>query len=179
VKFSRLNDEDIFKELIGKFNCPVEEARGIIPLADGNINRAVKILKKDEDEVFFLEKFKLWMRLCYQNNLGASMGFVAEMAKLGREKQKNFLAYTERIVRNALLINYNSPHLARLNGEERDFLIKFGRFINYSNIARFNEELEKAQFHIDRNANPTILFMDLSMTITILLLTGEKAVSKN
>lgn len=179
VRFPRLNDEDIRLELVRNYECADEDAQRIIPLADGNLNRAVKIFLNDEDELFFLEKFILWMRLCYQNNLAASMGFVAEMAKLGREKQKNFLAYTERIVRNAMLVNYNNPDLARLNREERDFLIKFGRFINFSNIARFSEELEKAQFHIERNANPTILFMDLSMTITILLMTGEKALAKN
>lgn len=179
VKFSRLDDKDVFEELTSKCNCPEEEAWRIIPLADGNLTRAVKIFSKDEDELFYLEKFRYWMRLCYLNNLATTMEFVSEMAKLGREKQKNFLAYAARIVRNSMLINYKNPDLARLNEEEKEFMIKFGKFINFSNIARFTEELEKAQFHIERNANPSILFMDLSMTITILLLTGEKALAQN
>lgn len=179
VRFPKLNDEDIRTELVMNYNCSDEDARRIIPLADGNLNRAVKIFLKDEDELFFLDKFKMWMRLCYQNNLAANLSFVAEIAKLGREKQKNFLAYAERIVQNAMLINYKNSDLARLNLEEKDFIIKFGRYINHTNIARFSEEFEKAQFHIERNANPTILFMDLSMTITILLKTGEIALAKN
>jgi DNA polymerase III subunit delta' len=179
VKFSRLRDNDIMMELTGKYGCSEEEAIRIMPLSDGNLTRAVKILKNDEDELFFLEKFVTWMRLCYKNDLKNNMEFIAEIAKIGREKQKNFLAYSERIVRNALLINYKNPHLAKLNKEEKEFMLKFGRFINYTNIVRFTEELEKAQYYIDRNANPSILFMDLSMTITILLLTGEKAVAKS
>jgi len=179
IKFPRLSDEDIMMELTGKHSCSPEDAGRIIPLADGNLTRAVKIFMNDEDELFYLEKFVLWMRLCYKNDLAKTMEFVAEIAKLGREKQKNFLAYAVRIVRNALLINYKNPQLARLNREEKDFMAKFGRFINYTNIISFTEELEKAQFHIDRNANPGILFMDLSMTITILLLTAEKAATKN
>jgi DNA polymerase-3 subunit delta' len=119
------------------------------------------------------------MRLCYKNDLKSEYDFVTEIAKLGREKQKNFLAYSQRIVRNALLINYNNPQLARLNKDEQEFLIKFGKFINHTNILRFNEELEKAQMQIDRNANAGILFMDMSMTFTILLLTAEKALAKN
>ncbi len=119
------------------------------------------------------------MRLCYKNDLAKTLEFVGEIAKLGREKQKNFLAYAERIIRNALLINYKNPHLASLNQEEKDFLVKFGKFINHTNILSFSEELEKAQYHIERNANPNILFMDLSMTITILLLTAEKSATKS
>jgi len=179
VKFSKLQDEDLMQELTGKYGCVTEEAQRIIPLADGNLTLAVKILVKDEDEIFYLEKFITWMRLCYLNNLSNNMEFIGEIAKLGREKQKNFLAYAERIIRNALLINYKNPHLTRLNPEEKDFLAKFGKFINHTNIPAFTEELEKAQYHIERNANPSILFMDLSMTITVLLLTAEKDLAKN
>ena len=179
VKFPRLKDEDVMQELTARYSCPKEDAMRIIPLADANLTRALKILRKDEDELFYLEKFVQWMRLCYQNNLAKSYEFVTEMAKLGREKQRNFLAYTERIIRNALLLNYKNPGLTRLNQEEKEFLVKFGKFINHTNILSFTEELEKAQYHIERNANPGILFMDLTMTITILLLTAEKAATKS
>jgi DNA polymerase-3 subunit delta' len=179
VRFPKLEDEDIAKELTEKLSCSPEEARRIVPLADGNLTRAAKIFMKDEEELFYLEKFILWMRLCYKNDLAKTMEFVGEIGKLGREKQKNFLAYTERILHNSLLLNYNNPRLAKLNPEELEFMAKFGKFINYSNIVSFTDELEKAQYHIERNANPGILFMDLSMAITILLLTGEKAAVKN
>lgn len=173
IKITRLKDEDIMQELAGKLGCSPEDARRIVPLAEGNLTRAVKIFKNDEDELFYLEKFVTWMRLCYNNDLAKTMEFVGEIGKLGREKQKNFLAYAERIIRNALLINYKNPHLASLNQEEKDFLVKFGIFINQTNILNFTEELEKAQYHIERNANPNILFMDLSMTITMLLMTAR------
>jgi DNA polymerase-3 subunit delta' len=100
------------------------------------------------------------------------------MAKIGRERQKNFLAYAERIIRNAMLINYNNPQLARLNEDEKEFVKKFGPFINYVNIPDFATELEKAQYHIERNANPNILFMDLSLTFTILLMSAAKTVKQ-
>lgn len=180
LRFPRLQDDDLLQELTRpSLACSTEDAKRIIPLADGNLTRAVKILQQDEDELFYLEKFVLWMRLCYKNELKNTFDFVAEIGKLGREKQKNFLAYAQRIIRNALLINYENPQLTRLNKDEQDFLKKFGKFINHTNILRFNEELEKAQMQIDRNANAGILFMDMSMTFTILLLTAEKALAKN
>jgi DNA polymerase III subunit delta' len=178
VKIMRLSDDDILGELTGKLNCPVEDARRIVPVSDGNLTRAVKIFRNDEEELFCLEKFVTWMRLCHKNDLAKTMEFVTEIAKVGREKQKNFLAYAERTIRNAMLINYKNPHIASLNQEEKDFLAKFSKFINHTNIISFSEELEKAQYHIDRNANPNILFMDLSMTITILLMTAAKTAAK-
>jgi len=179
IKFPKLQDEDIMRELTVRYSCPPDEARRIIPIVDGNLTQAIKIFKNDEDEFFFLEKFIQWMRLCFKNDLAKTMEFVGEIAKLGREKQKNFLAYAERIIRNAMLINYKNTDLTRLNREEMDFLVKFSKYIDHSNILSYTEELEKAQFHIERNANPNILFMDLSMTITILLMTAERAATKN
>jgi DNA polymerase-3 subunit delta' len=173
VKFPRLSDQDL-EHGLKALSCPEQEIRRIIPLADGNLTRAANIFKNEEEELDYLEKFVKWMRLCYKNNLKDTLAFTAELAKMGRERQKNFLSYSERIIRNAMLINYNNPQLARLNAEEHEFLKKFGLFINYTNIPDFFTELEKAQYHIERNANPNILFMDLSMTFTILLLTAEK-----
>lgn len=178
VKFPRLSDEDVSEEL-RNLSCPEEEIRRIVPLADGNMTRAVRIFRKEEEELEFLERFVKWMRLCFKNNLKETLEFTGEIAKIGRERQKNFLAYAERIIRNAMLINYKNPQTARLNPEEKEFLVKFGLLINHVNIPEFAEELEKAQYHIERNANPGILFMDLSMTFTILLLNGKKAAEQN
>lgn len=175
IKFPRLADDDLVWELTQKYGYPPGEAARVIPVADGNLTRAVKILKNDEDESFYTKTFVEWMRLCYKHEMKHTMDFVADIAKIGREKQKNFLLYAERVIRGAFLSNFDHPALGRLNDEEKEFLIKFGKFINHSNIVKFSEELEKAQVHIDRNANPSILFMDLSMTVTILLLTGKKA----
>jgi len=178
VKFPKLNDKDIHDGLL-RLDCPEEDAVRIVPLADGNLTRAIRIFKREEAELDFHEKFVKWMRLCYElhskNKLKETLDFTTELSKLGREQQRNFLAYAERIMRNAMLINYRNPEAARLNPEEKEFLVKFGPFINHVNLQDFTQELEKAQYHIERNANPGILLMDLSLTFTILLMKGKKA----
>lgn len=177
IKIPKLKDEDIQKGLLS-LDCPAEEVNRIVPLADGNLTRAVRLFKSQEEEMELLEKFIRWMRSCYKNNLRETLDFTSGISKIGREKQKNFLAYAQRIIRNAMLIHYHNSQIARLNPEEKDFLVKFGPYINHLNIPEFAEELEKAQQQIDRNANANILFMDLSMTFTILLLTAAKAAVK-
>lgn len=177
VKIPKLRDEDI-QMVLSSLSCPDQEVNRIVPLADGNLTRAVRMFRSEEEELELLEKFVRWMRSCYRNNLRDTLDFTSEISKIGRERQKNFLAYAERIIRNAMLINYNNPQIARLNPDEKEFLLKFGPYINYVNIPGFVEELENAQQQIDRNANANILFMDLSMTFTIFLLTAAKTADK-
>ncbi len=56
-----------------------------------------------------------------------------------------------------------------MNEEEFEFLKNFALIINEKNLVRIAEEIDKAQYHIERNAYPNITFMDLSLTLTRLL----------
>ncbi len=170
VKISRLKDEDILKLLTEKHNCSEEQALQIVPLVEGNYTKAVKIFRQDEDELQFFGDFVRWMRLCWSDKYVDTLPFISEIAKTGREQQKSFLAYASRIIRNGMLVHYALPQLARMNDEEKKWMItKFSSFITHDNLLVFVEEFEQAQYHIERNANPNILFADLSLTITSLL----------
>ena len=46
---------------------------------------------------------------------------------------------------------------------------RFPPFINPANIPEFNVMFNKAAYHIERNANPRILFMDLSIRVNKLM----------
>ena len=113
------------------------------------------------------------MRLCFQNNLIDIHKFVSEIAKTGRENQKSFLTFALKNIREILLINYENNDLVKLNDEEIDFTQNISPYINPANGIRFSEEFNKALFHIERNANPSIVFMDLSITATKLFLKNK------
>jgi DNA polymerase-3 subunit delta' len=49
----------------------------------------------------------------------------------------------------------------RHSGDEKEFIVKFSRFVNQRNYEKLLEEFNSAFYHIERNANPKILFMDL------------------
>ena len=46
-----------------------------------------------------------------------------------------------------------SLSMVRLEGEEHEAFKKFAPFVNKSNAEQFLEELNKAHFHLERNAN--------------------------
>ena len=59
--------------------------------------------------------------------------------------------------------------MVNLQGEEREFLNKFATFINHKNVIELTNEFNDAHYHIERNANPKILFTDLSIKVNRLL----------
>ncbi len=56
-----------------------------------------------------------------------------------------------------------------LGADEQDFVKKFSPFIHSGNVERFIDELNKAYYHMERNANVKILFMDLAFKFNELL----------
>ncbi len=163
VKIGKISDEDLRREITEKFRLPVEEATKVVHIADGNYSEALRLINNDENERFNALMFPQWMRMCFKRNVSEIMDWVEAISRIGREKQKKFIEYGLRIVRECLMLNYGDAALVRLNGEEHMFANKFAPFINSSNVFELSDELNKAFMHIERNANPKILFMDLSL----------------
>ncbi|MFH1321737.1 MAG: hypothetical protein ABII90_13945 [Bacteroidota bacterium] len=107
--------------------------------------------------------------MCFKKDILKIVSWIDDISKIGREKQKTFLAYSLRIVRESLMLNYGDDKLVRLDGEELAFTRNFAPFVNASNCIQLTEELNKAYLHIERNINPKILFLDLSLQICKML----------
>ncbi len=163
VKIPKINDEDLIQALMEKKACTADEAKRVINLSEGSYQRALINLESDEDEQANFVLFRDWMRLCYTNDVAKIVNFVGDISKIGREKQKNFLSYALRTARNGILLNLQQDDLVKLENEEMNFTKKFSPFINPANIQQFAKEFNEALFHIERNANPSILFLDLSL----------------
>jgi len=109
------------------------------------------------------------MRYCFKSDWIQVTEWIEIVAKLGRERQKNFLQYCLGMVRQSLLLNYHIESLVGIEGRDLTFAERFAPFVNSDNCIEFTELLNTAHYNIERNANPRILFMDLSMKIADLL----------
>ena len=181
IKVPRLKDDDIRSFLMsqdGANERDPEEIEAIVANAGGNLNKARQLwLQPDDDSVNF-EKFREWLLLCYKFDYPAIFSFVQKLAGMGREKQKSFLKYGLNVIHQSLQINSNNSQLVKGGKEEKTFLNNFSKFINQSNRDDFYNELNRAIYHIERNAHPGILFGDLSLTLAVLLNRGRKAISQ-
>jgi DNA polymerase III subunit delta' len=158
---------DLQQALMQKLTIKADEAGRIAHLADGNYNTALRLFEAEENN--YTEEFIQWMRACFKPDMGAIIKWVDAMATTGRENQKNFLLYSIGLLRECILSNQGISILNNLLESEKDFVSKFSGFIGLDNIAGLNEAFSTAHYHVERNANPKILFFNLSLTVNELL----------
>lgn len=118
---------------------------------------------RDEDEEQIFLSLRDWMRLCFAPDIKGLIGFTAAIAKTGRERQKHFLHYALHTIGLCSGLNYGKSLPPNLFPEEEIFITKFSPFIHHENLVLFSALLNEAISHIERNAHPGTLFMDLSL----------------
>lgn len=169
VKFPRINTDDLQQALMNEGHDSVR-INEIVKIAKGNYIEANRLLTESDDEEFNFSLFIKWMRLCFGSNMADILDFVNEVSKMNREKQKSFLKYVIRMVRESNLINNEGNDLVVLNKVESDFIYgsgakKFYPYINSKNVFLITDELNKSVYQVERNVNSNILFTDLSLKI--------------
>lgn len=169
IKIPRISDADMMKVLVEKHGLSPEMAEKTAHLADGNYAEALSLMNENENAAHNLASFQKLMRASLKFNPQGVFSWIDEVSTAGRERQKNFINYSLHIIRESLVLNYGDASLVKLSADEQEFVKKFAPFIHSGNIERFTEELNKAYYHMERNANPKILFMDLAFKFNELL----------
>ena len=140
-----------------------------VRLANGNFNKALTAVSADEQNRFNFEKFILLMRLCYGKRVAELMEWADDVSGIGREKQKLFLTYAMRMVRENFMLNIGEREITHMAAYENEFSENFSRFIHGKNVYAIYEELNLAYNHIAANAYAKIVLLDLSLKIIRLL----------
>jgi DNA polymerase-3 subunit delta' len=137
--------------------------------ANGNYNVVLTMLDNDEQEFLYFELFTTFMRHCFQRKIVEINELTDQFVSLGREKQKQFLSYSLRLVRENFMLNLEKEELSYMSRKEEEFSRKFNSYIHSANVFDIVEQLTLAHNHIEANGNPRIIFMDLAIQIIILL----------
>ncbi len=119
----------------------------------------------NEDDLVHFMAFRQWMRACYGAKILDLIKFASEIARSGREKQKSFLLYSLRTLGFCASMNYLGQIPEGIEGDELKFIRDFSPFIKPDNLTDFNTLFNDAIYHIERNAHPATLFLDLSLKI--------------
>ncbi len=169
IKINKINDKDLMDALVSIHGQTAEAAEKISHLADGSYAEAITLMSENENAGQNLASFQKLMRASLKFDPKAVISWIDEISSAGRERQKNFLNYALHIMRESAMVNYGDDSLVKLSADEQEFVKKFSPFIHGANIERFIEELNKAHYHMERNASPKILFMDLAFKFNELL----------
>ena len=164
-----IQTEIITGMLKSRWGVQDDDARSIAHLSGGNYFKAVEYLMVDNDDTYFLEQFKTIMRNGWARNITAMKTFSEELASLGRERQKSFLAFCQRQIRENFVNCLQESKLNYMSKEEAVFAQKFNPYVNERNVVDMMDELSLAEAHISQNVNAKMVFFDLSMRITVLV----------
>ncbi len=176
VYFNKLSNADVANYLLDNFEISESNAKDIAIQSNGNINMAIAMANDNQSDAEFQHLFVNWVRGSFKADLKMLVNWSDDMAKKGKQFQINFLKFATRVFRQALLENYEAKELSFLKFEVQGF--KFENFISYihgQNIIDMMKEMDLAIFHIERNGNPKIVLLDLSVKITRGLHTKYKA----
>ena len=180
IKIHNYNPSEIEAFLIDKFPMKEQvEIKEAISLTEGNVGRSIQILYDESEEDKNFEEYKCWMRLCYSVNFTEITKWIDKRCQKGRRSQTLFLKYALKMTRNCLVFHFSDINKLFITQKEKIFLTKFHPFIHQDNIIIISEKLEECIKNIERNANPKIMFYELSLQLMKLLKVKRKFVEIN
>jgi DNA polymerase III subunit delta' len=143
------------------------EAEMIGVRSDGDLLEAIDMAEQGEEQLFLF--LRDWLRACYARKVVVTADHAEGFQKMGRERQKSLIRYGLQMIRMCVLQWQQVPALVRTVGQEQEFVEGFSRLLTDANALGISRELEQAHVHIERNANPKIVFMDMSYRLMGLL----------
>lgn len=170
INVPRLEDAEIAEALKARFGLQDTDAAETARLAEGSYLQALEIIHLSEDTQLFFGLFVSLMRLAYQRKVKEMREWSDTVAAMGRERQKDFLTYCQRMVRESFVSNFHRKEMNYMNREEENFTIRFAPFINERNVMGITDELAEAQTHIEQNVNPRMVFFDFALKMIVLLI---------
>jgi DNA polymerase-3 subunit delta' len=165
IKIPALGTKDIEETLIQKNNIEPARARQVAAISDGNYRDALQLVQNADDDLDKL--LRDWLNAILKNGPLAQTKWVEEISRLGREKQKQFLRYFNHLLEKAVRFRVAGTGQTETvrPGSEQDFADRLNKLTGIEQQRAIIEELDRATYHIERNANAKILFHALTIRL--------------
>jgi DNA polymerase III subunit delta' len=170
VSIRAFTDDEVRDYLVKTAGADEEKATSAARLSAGNMNLALSLLNEVEDES--AEIFKGWMRICYSSDFDGMAELTDKFNGMPKVVQRSLMEYGLTIMRESLIAKAQESSLQRTLPSEEEFVSRFSKSIALPTVELASKLFNDAIYHLERNANPRILFMDLSLQLAGLLRTG-------
>lgn len=163
IKIPSLDADAIEKALLEEKNAGPDIARQIAATSEGNYREALQLLEQSEEDWQTL--LRDWLNSILKTGPVAQTKWVEEISRLGREKQKQFLRYFNHLLEQAIHLRISGEQNGVIPENERDFALRLNKIADISQQQAIIEELDRASYYIERNANAKILFHALTIKL--------------
>ncbi|MDB5191779.1 MAG: polymerase delta prime subunit [Segetibacter sp.] len=163
VKIPLLNDEDVRTALIEKNNTPPDQARQIAGIAEGNYREALQLMQHAEED--WLALLREWLNATVKGGPVAQAKWVEEIAKLGRERQKQFFRFFNHLLEQCIRLRLLGDNYCNLGESEKELAGRVNKITSVTQQQAIIEELDRATYYVERNANAKMLFHALTIKL--------------
>ncbi len=164
VKIPLLTNLEVEATLELNAGVGIEKAGQVAAVAEGNYREALQLLQHAEDD--WQAMLREWLNAIIKTGPVAQVKWIDETAKMGREKQKQFLKYFIHLLEQSIrlrVITQVNDQLTTTN--ETDFALRLNKLCDLGQQQAIITELDKASYYIERNANAKMLFHALSIRL--------------
>ena len=169
VRIPPLETHEIEAGLIDRAKIAPEQARKLAAVADGNYREALQQIQNAVEDWESL--LRDWLNAILKTGPIAQVKWVEEISKLGRERQKQFLRYCNHLLEQAIKLRiteesniFNHPGFA-MPENEQDFARRLNNIADISQQQAIFQELDRAAYYIERNANAKMLFHAITIKL--------------
>ena len=165
VKIPLLTSTEIEVVLELQSGVKIEKAQQIAALSEGNYREALQLLQHVEDD--WQAILREWLNMLVKKNLAGQVKWIDEISKQGRENQKQFLKYFTHLLEQAIRLR-SIPTLidtTETANNEQDFALRLNKLCSIPQQEAIINELDKASYYVERNANGKMLFHALSIKL--------------
>jgi DNA polymerase-3 subunit delta' len=108
-----------------------------------------------------------WLNAILKGGPVAQVKWIEEISKtgVGREKQKQFLMYFNRLLEQSIRLSLLGENVVAMPDAEKDFATRLNKMTSVNQQQAIVEELDKATYYIERNANAKMLFHALTIKL--------------
>ncbi|MEM9416817.1 MAG: DNA polymerase III subunit [Bacteroidota bacterium] len=156
-------DEALASMLTQQQQLEQEQLAQIILLADGNLNKAFKLVEQTAGVYF--SAFQNWMRRCYARDWTQLVAEAEAFQALSKTEQRNFLVYALHLLREAVVLHFTSTALTRVNQPEQVFTQKLRKTLTHQQLQAWVTWLNQGCYYLERNANAKMLYLALSLKL--------------
>jgi DNA polymerase-3 subunit delta' len=117
-----------------------------------------------------------WLNATLKSGPAEQVKWSNDAAALGREKQKQLLRYFNHLLEVSIRLPILGKDQLHVAENEIDFALRLNKLTSLEQQQAIIEELDKAVYYIERNANPKILFQ--ALTIRLYHIIRNKAIAE-
>ncbi len=163
VKIPMLTNLEVEASLELNAGVAMEKAQQIAAVAEGNYREALQLLQHADDDWELM--LREWLNAIIRTGPVAQVKWIEDTAKIGREKQKQFLRYFIHLLEDAIRFRVMDASVIEQRTSTSDFAQRLNKLCSLSQQEAIINELNKASYYIERNANAKMLFHALSIRL--------------